>query len=57
MIAEGLKANRTLLGLFLVRRFYHYIALDVYDMIKKVCLNGFEMVACSILLMSAAGRQ
>ncbi len=31
MIAEGLKVNRILLELHLVMRFYHYIALDLYD--------------------------
>ncbi len=30
MIAERLGVNETLLELHLVRRFYHYIALDVY---------------------------
>jgi hypothetical protein len=31
MIAKELKFNRTLLELFLVRRFYYYNVLDVYD--------------------------
>jgi hypothetical protein len=30
MIAEGLKVNRKLIFLNLVRRFYHYFALDVF---------------------------
>jgi hypothetical protein len=47
MIAEGLKANRTLRRLHLVRRIYHYIVLEVYG--GESGFQGFR-VGCSFFL-------